>query len=233
MAAAEQKKSYQVVKQFKGLNTKANRTSIDESELYWLENIQPIGFGNLKVIPNYSQVYDSGNTAVTFTSTVYLYSINIGITDYIVSFNADGSAQYFDVINNIKGSIASAGTFSSSGVQVSQWNNEFMMIIDPNNGLFSWNGTNLIPIGSLGVVAISNGGSGYNIAPSVVISAPNYANGIQANATATLTTGGNSVSFISLTNAGTGYNTTPTVTITSANGVGSGANAVASLLNFN
>ena len=87
MAAAEQKKSYQVVKQFKGLNTKANRTSIDESELYWLENIQPIGFGNLKVIPNYSQVYDSGNTAVTFTSTVYLYSINIGITDYIVSFN--------------------------------------------------------------------------------------------------------------------------------------------------
>jgi hypothetical protein len=232
MAAAEQKKSYQVVKQFKGLNTKANRTSIDETELYWLENIQPIGYGNLKIVPTYSQVYDGSNVAVTFSSTVYLYSINLGITDFIVSFNANGSAQYFNVITNIKGTIASANTFSSSGVQVSQWNNEFMMIIDPSKGLFSWDGTNLVEIGSIGVVAISKGGSAYNIAPSVVISAPNNANGVQANATAFLTTGGNTVSYISLTNAGTGYNTTPTVTITSANGVGSGANAVASLVNF-
>jgi hypothetical protein len=41
MAAAEQKKSYQVVKQFKGLNTKANRTAIDETEFSWIENAQP------------------------------------------------------------------------------------------------------------------------------------------------------------------------------------------------
>jgi hypothetical protein len=231
MAAAEQRKSYQVVKQFTGLNTKANRTSIDEKELYWLENIQPIGFGNLKIIPNYSLVY-SGNTAVTFASPTYLYSINIGVMDYVVSFNANGSAQYYNVIDGSTGTIASANTFSSSGVQVAQWNNEYMMIIDPNNGLFSWDGTHLIEIGSIGIVAISNGGSGYNVSPSVVISAPNNANGIQANATSFLTTGGNSVSFIALTNAGTGYNTTPTVTITSANGAGNNATAIASLLNF-
>jgi hypothetical protein len=231
MAAAEQRKSYQVVKQFTGLNTKANRTSIDEKELYWLENIQPIGFGNLKIIPNYSVVY-SGNTAVTFASPTYLYSINLGITDYVISFNADGSAQYYNVIDSSTGTIAVAGTFTGSGVQVSQWNNEYMMIIDPNNGLFSWDGTHLTEIGSIGVVAISDGGSGYNVSPSVVISAPNNTNGVQANATSFLTTGGNSVSFIALTNAGTGYNTTPTVTITSANGAGNNATAVASLLNF-
>ena len=231
MAAAEQRKSYQVVKQFTGLNTKANRTSIDEKELYWLENIQPIGFGNLKIIPNYSAVY-SGNTAVTFASPTYLYSINLGVTDYVISFNADGSAQYYNVIDSSTGTIATAGTFTGTGVQVSQWNNEYMMIIDPNNGLFSWDGTHLTEIGSIGVVAISDGGSGYNVSPSVVISAPNNANGIQANATSFLNTGGNTVSFIALTNAGTGYNTTPTVTITSANGAGNNATAVASLLNF-
>ena len=36
MAAAEQKKSYKVVKEFKGVNTKANRTAIDENEFSWL-----------------------------------------------------------------------------------------------------------------------------------------------------------------------------------------------------
>ena len=51
MANAEQKKSYQVVKQFKGLNTKANRTAITEDEFSWLENAMPIGYANLKVVP--------------------------------------------------------------------------------------------------------------------------------------------------------------------------------------
>ena len=51
MAAAEQKKSYQVIKQFKGLNTKANRTAIEEDEFSWIENAQPIGYANIK---NYS-----------------------------------------------------------------------------------------------------------------------------------------------------------------------------------
>jgi hypothetical protein len=50
MAAAEQKKSYKVIKEFKGVNTKANRTSIDETEFAWIENAQPIGFGNIKIM---------------------------------------------------------------------------------------------------------------------------------------------------------------------------------------
>ena len=48
----EQQKKYNVTKSFKALNTKANRTAIDENEFSWIENIQPIGFGNLKVIGN-------------------------------------------------------------------------------------------------------------------------------------------------------------------------------------
>ena len=61
MASAEQKKSYQVIKQFKGLNTKANRTAIGEDEFSWLENAQPIGFGNLKITPTQAVVNDSSN----------------------------------------------------------------------------------------------------------------------------------------------------------------------------
>ena len=99
MAAAEQKKSYAVIKQFRGLNTKANRTAIDESEFAWIENAQPIGYGNIKIIPNSNAVVDSGANAVVFSNTVtHLTNVNIGLNDYVVSFMQNGSAQYYNII---------------------------------------------------------------------------------------------------------------------------------------
>ena len=232
MAAAEQKKSYQVVKQFKGLDTKANRTAIDETEFSWIENAQPIGYANLKVVPNSLQVFDGSNNAVTFTSTNYLNSINLNITDYVVSFNSDGSAQFYNVNTNTKGTIASAGKFSNSGISVCQWNNQYMMILDPEKGLFSWDGTNVVTVGSIGVVAITNPGTGYTLPPLVTISAPNDTNGIQANAVTTLVSGGNSVGGIFTLTGGSGYTSAPTVTLTSVNGAGSNATAIAGILTF-
>ena len=232
MAAAEQKKSYQVVKQFKGLDTKANRTAIDETEFSWIENVQPIGYANLKVVPNSIQVFDGSNNAVTFAGTNYFNSINLNITDYVVSFNSNGSAEYYQVQTNTKGTIAPAGKFSNSGISVCQWNNQYMMILDPEKGLFSWDGTNVVTVGSIGVVAITNPGTGYTLPPLVTISAPNDTNGIQANAVTTLVQGGNSVGGIFTLTGGSGYTSAPTVTLTSVDGSGSGATAIAGILTF-
>lgn len=224
MAAAEQKKSYEVVKQFKGVNTKANRTAIGDDEFYWLENAMPIGYGNLKITPTYSNV-----GSVTFSNTVTFYcSANIGLTDYLIAFEADGSAEYVRLDTNAKGTIGAAGTFSGSGVNVSQWKNDRILIGDPAKGYFTWDGTNLIFIGSVGQVGIVQGGTGYTSAPAVIISAPNSANGVQATAVATITA--NVVSSITITEAGTGYTSSPTVTFNG--GGGSGANAVAGITTF-
>lgn len=232
MAAAEQKKSYQVIKQFKGLNTKANRTAIGEDEFSWIENAQPIGFGNVKILPYRSTAKDSGNVAVSFANTVtYLSSINIGVNDYVVAFQQDGSAQYFNITTKAFGNIAAAGTFSSTGINVTQWNNERMLILDPSKGYSTWDGNSVITIGSVGVIGITDGGSGYTSAPTVTISGPDQANGVQANATATIS--GGKVTAVSLSNAGTGYTNAANLTISFSGGAGSGANAVASLLNFN
>jgi hypothetical protein len=115
MAAAEQKKSYEVVKQFKGINTKANRTAIGDDEFYWLENAMPIGYGNLKITPTYSNV-----GSVTFANTVtYFSSAGINLVDYLIAFETDGSAEYVRLDTNTKGTIAAAGTFSGSGVNTS------------------------------------------------------------------------------------------------------------------
>lgn len=223
MAATEQKKSYAVVKNFKGVNTKANRTAIDKEEFAWLENAMPIGYGNLKILPTYS------NTAVTFGNTVTTFvSSNLNVTDYVLAFQEDGRCEYVNVETNAKGNVAVAGTFSNAGIRTTQWKDNIVLIGDPNNGVYSWDGTNLVSIGSVGSVAITNGGSNYTSTPAVVISAPNQTGGIQATAQATVTA--NAVSFITLTDAGSGYTSPPTITITG--GGGTNATAIASLVTF-
>ena len=224
MAAAEQKKSYEVVKNFRGVNTKANRTAIGDDEFYWLENAMPVGYANLKITPTYDAV-----GSVTFSHTVVnFFSANIGLDDYLIAFEDDGSCEYVNLTTNVKGTVAAAGTFSTSGMNISQWKNDRILIIDPAKGYFTWDAINLIFVGSIGSIGIVNKGSGYTSAPSVVISAPNQTNGIQATAIATVTA--NTVSSVTLLEAGSGYTSSPTVTFNG--GGGANANAIASITTF-
>lgn len=223
MAAAEQKKSYQVVKEFRGINTKANRTAIDDNEFAWLENAMPIGYANLKITPY------SSNTAVTFANVVTgLYSANIINNDYALTFEADGRCEQVDIVSNVKSNVAVAGTFSNSGINITQWKSERVLIGDKDKGIFSWDGTNLVAIGAVGSIGIINGGTGYTTTPAVTISAPNQTGGIQAEAEAIITA--NVVTSIILTEGGTGYTSPPTITI--SGGGGANANAVCSLVTF-
>jgi hypothetical protein len=224
MAAAEQKKSYEVVKNFRGVNTKANRTAIGDDEFYWLENAMPVGYANLKITPTYDNV-----GSITFAHTVVnFFSANIGITDYLVAFQDDGSCEYVNLITNTKGTLASAGTFSTSGMNISQWKNDRILIIDPSKGYFTWDATNLVFVGSVGSIGLVSKGSSYTSAPAVIISAPNQTGGIQATAIATISA--NAVSSVTLLEAGSGYTSPPTITFNG--GGGSGANAVASITTF-
>jgi hypothetical protein len=229
MAAAEQKKSYAVYKNFKGLNTKSNRTAIDDEEFSWIENAMPIGFGNIKIVPAQVTVKDGGNNAISFGNTVTtLTNTNLGLSDYILAFEQDGRGQYVVINSGTVGNVGVTGTFSSSNVSTAQWKNEEVYIGDPNKGLFSWDGTSLLNIGGVGRIGLTARGSGYTSAPAVTISSPNQANGTQATAEATITA--NSVSSIQIVEGGSGYTAAPTVTITG--GGGSGANAIAQLLTF-
>jgi hypothetical protein len=126
------------------------------------------------------------------------------------------------------GTLAATGKFSASGVRIAQWKTDRILIIDTVKGLFNWDGTNVVSIGSISAYGMVSRGSGYTTAPSVAISAPNETGGIQAVAQAVMTANG--VSGLLFTEAGTGYTLPPTVTFTG--GGGSGANAVVSTLSF-
>ncbi|NBS70061.1 hypothetical protein EBT31_14290, partial [bacterium] len=226
----EQVKQYQVVKSFKALNTKANRTAIADEEFSWLENVQPIGFGNLKVVNAPSNVTSGGN-AVTFANTVSTFSsVNINNTDYILSFEEDGRAEYVDLATGTKGNVATAGTFSGNGVRVRQWKDERAIISDPDKGYFTWNGTDLIKVGSISTIGITNPGSGYTTVPQVTISAPNQTNGVQATAVASISNAAGTIVSINMTAIGSGYNSVPTVTIAApTSSFGTPAEAVATI----
>ena len=238
MAAAEQKKSYAVVKNFTSLNTKANRTAIKEDEFAWIENAMPIGHANIKIIPAPSNVTTSSSSTIVFANTVsYLTSANIDVNDYILAFQSNGAAQYVKLdssgTGNI-GNVANASTFSASGVSAAQYKNQRVIIGDPSNGLFTWDGANLSSIGSVGLIGIRNAGNGYVTTPSVTLSAPQELTGnVQATAVATIgnVAGSNVITSITLTNAGQGYTAPPTVTVAGGNATVN-ATAVASLITF-
>ena len=226
MAAVEQKKSYLVTKQFKGINTKSNRTAIEETEFSWLENLMPLGYGNLKALPN------SDAQGVTFGDTAnQLFSVNINNKDYVLAFENNGRCQYVDLDGNTVGNVAVTGTFSNAGIRVSQWKSERALIVDPSKGYYTWDGTNLINVGSVGYIGLVSGGAGYTEAPAVILSAPNDANGVQATAVCTITEGSGGVKSILVTNVGSGYTSVPDVTIGAPNlPGGTQATAVATTL---
>ena len=212
-ASPENKKQYAVIKSFKALNTKANRTAIGEDEFYWVENAQPVGYGNLKVVPTV-RIETSGGNAVAWSNQVSEFvTVNLNNDDYVLAFQANGAAQYYNVANSTIGTLATGGKFSATGVRAKQWKNDRIMISDPEKGIFNWDGANLVTIGSVGQIGITNPGSGYTQAPAVVISAPNEANGVQAQALATVSNLAGSIVAIEITNIGTGYTSVPVVTI--------------------
>lgn len=222
MAQTEQRKSYHVTKDFRGMNTKANRTAIDQNEFSYLENAMPIGYGNLRIIPNYGSVL-----ATTGSVPEYTASGNIGNVNYLFVFQTDGRCQAMNLSTNALTTVGAAGTFSTSGCQIAQWKNERILIIDPVKGYFNWDGTNLVKMGSVLSVAITNGGTAYAGTLTVSISAPNQTGGVQATATATQTAG--VITSVTITEAGSGYTSAPTISITGSGG-GSGFTGTITLL---
>jgi hypothetical protein len=220
----EDRKRVQVLKEFGGINTQADRTAIGENEFSWIENVMPIGHGNMPVVPQ-ATLFGTISSAST---PIHERQINLGGVIYNVVFWSDGSATATnrDTLANI--TIGSTATFSTAGVRASSWENVYLLIIDPSKGLFLWDGTNLVHVGSIGLILITAGGSGYTSIPQVTISAPNDTGGKQAVATAAITSG--AVTSITLTEPGTGYTSPATITITG--GGGSGATAVAAMQTF-
>lgn len=160
MAPGELETPAIIFREFSGMNVQSPRQSIKDNQFFWLENVQPIAFGNLPTVAAPSAAL----TTLVGESVTAAYTANISGTDLHFAFCSSGAAyQVLALSPFTQTKIAVAGTFSASGVAVAQWKNAGIVIIDPAKGYFDWNITapatmTLIDIATLGTAIASFGG---------------------------------------------------------------------------
>ena len=169
MASAEKKNHS--FRDFKGVNTQADRKMIANDEFAWLENVMPIGHGNAKTIPGPSAALSTlpGNEIC-----YYMAPGNINNVDYMFMFCTSGSLYSVNISitpNYTPVQVAVAGTFSATAARLCQWKNERILIIDPNKGFFDYDGTTLtVYKNTVGSVVATIPGINFTSNPAISVS---------------------------------------------------------------
>lgn len=122
------------LKDFLGVNTQANRTAIAENQFAWLENLMPVGYANLRVVP-----YQGAAVATLVATCSYCKYVNINLTDYLICCCTNGSAYAVNLASFVVATICPAGTLTGT-VAVAQWENARVLFV-ASNGYFDWDGT--------------------------------------------------------------------------------------------
>lgn len=182
------------LKEFGGINTQAARESIGDEQFAWIENVQPIGFGNMPAVPG-----PSGVLANWAGTAFQMKSVNLGGIDYELVFVTSGAAYAVNLSSYAVTTIATTGTFSSGGTTVAQWENTVAVIVDPTNGYFTWDGATLTKLnGQIQSITVDIIGVDYVAAPTVTITG---GGGTGATASSDISVG----AITAIVSAGTGY----------------------------
>lgn len=126
------------IRDFKGVNQTDLRTGIDDAEFAWLENMVPIGKGNLHA------VHAPGTTvggAVTNIFSIWGFVLNA--VPIIITINSDGSVSQINLNTNAVTAVAAASSVTTS-CRVAIWQSTTILFIDPTKGYFSWDGTTFL-----------------------------------------------------------------------------------------
>ena len=203
-----------VFEQFEKMNTQSVRQALNEKELAWLENLQPIAPNNLTTVP-------APGTAITSISeTIYKqFYANLGTVDYIISFTTVGSGWATNIATAVSTRFASPGTFTNPDMTV--WQSSVIIINDPTSGYSAWNGTVFVKAGGVSIViTLTNGGTGYTSVPTVAITG-----GSGTGATAVATIGTPQVTAVNVISGGSQYGPAPAVVFAGGGGTGAAATA--------
>jgi hypothetical protein len=203
MAAVESLKKNHSLRNFKGVNTQADRRMIDNDEFAWLENVMPIGAGNARTIPAQSAALA---TLPGGEVCYYMAEGNISNVAYMYMFCVSGSCYQVNMTTFAQTTVGAVGTFGGTQSRIAQWKNERVLIIDSVKGYFDWNGTTLTTYnGAIASVTVKFGGSGFTNATTTTLTPSSGA----ATFSCTL-----NVTSQVFSNAGTGYIVGDILTVT-------------------
>ena len=202
---------------FTKMTTQNPRQTLDEKELAWLENLQPVGKNNLQTVP---AALAPIVTLAGETISQQFYA-NIGATDYIINFTADGGGYAVNAATGATTQFAPTGTFSNPDCTC--WASQRILIQDPTAGYCTWDTNTFVKQGGVSPnVRVTAGGSGYVSAPAVAITG-----GSGSGVTAHSVISGGAVVAVVIDNPGVGYKAGDTLTVGFSGGGGSSAAATA------
>lgn len=131
-----------VFRDFGGINTQAKRQALAENEFSWLENVMPVGHGNLIILGARS----ASLASVLSGTCYYMKDYNIDNVNYMFMATDSGHAYQVLLANPYtvtEITTSGAPEFETFGIRIAQWKNERILIGDPTTGLWDWDGATL------------------------------------------------------------------------------------------
>lgn len=117
-----------------GMNSDSPRQAMAPGEFAWLENLIPIASGDLAVVPGKTSVASvSAETINAFSSTT------VSGQPYVVGATSNGNVYAWTVPGYTKKTVGSS--HATSGITFTSFQNQYLLVLDPTNGLYYWDGT--------------------------------------------------------------------------------------------
>lgn len=131
-----------VFRDFGGINTQAKRQALKENEFSWLENVMPVGHGNLVILGARSPSLAVVGSGVCY----YMKDYNIDNVNYM--FMATDTGHAYQVLLESPYTVTEitdtvSPELETFGIRIAQWKNERILIGDPTTGLWDWDGSTL------------------------------------------------------------------------------------------
>ena len=176
-AERENPKKNNSLRDFQGINTQAARQVIGDDQFAWLENVQPIGFGNMPAVPGPSGVLAS------WSGTAYhMRSVTLNNVVYEIVFTLNGAVYAVNLANNVVTTVAPAGTLGGDDSEICQWENTIAVIVD-SNGYYTWDGTTFTKWnGTVQSVTVISPGHGWTAVPGFTFSGGGGGSGLALSA---------------------------------------------------
>lgn len=126
------------LRDFKGVNQTDLRTGIDEAEFAWIENMIPVGKGNLKSVQA-----PGATVGGSVTGIFSIWGFVLNAIPIIITVNSNGSISQINLNTNAVTTVAAAASVTTS-CRVAIWQSTTILFIDPTKGYFSWDGTTFL-----------------------------------------------------------------------------------------
>src|SRR5262245_7435882 len=124
-----------------GLNRTAARTAIRDTQLFWNENVQPIGAGQQLILP------PRGPFVASVGPIFSMWGVNIQIggveVKRIILILANGAIAVLNPTTGIANLISATATVTAE-CEVAVWEDGPVLFADPVGGYFTWDGATLL-----------------------------------------------------------------------------------------